>query len=146
MCFCPIFTRDHVTVYRVPLIMNLSWSDTRRAGYLQDQCHERCTWLLHALVISALSSSLHSNSNSLVSTNEELLGRKSSGSGLEIREYGCRGSTALTTRHLSIHKSWHYPRRQTAIAQSVLLARGLTPQSLFVFLLLFVTVSRKVCF
>jgi hypothetical protein len=27
---------------------------------------------------------------SLVSTNEELLGRKSSGSGLEIREYGCR--------------------------------------------------------
>jgi hypothetical protein len=27
---------------------------------------------------------------SLVSTNEELLGRKSSGSGLEIGEYGCR--------------------------------------------------------
>jgi hypothetical protein len=27
---------------------------------------------------------------SLVSTTEELLGRKSSGSGLEIQEYGCR--------------------------------------------------------
>jgi hypothetical protein len=27
---------------------------------------------------------------SLVSTTEELLGRNSSGSGLEIREYGCR--------------------------------------------------------
>jgi hypothetical protein len=36
---------------------------------------------------------------SLVSTNEELLRRKSSGSGLEIRDYGRRGSVALTTRH-----------------------------------------------
>jgi hypothetical protein len=62
MCFCPIFTLGHVTAYRVLLIMNLSSSDTRRAGYLQDQCHERCTWLLHALVISTLSSCLHSNS------------------------------------------------------------------------------------
>jgi hypothetical protein len=35
---------------------------------------------------------------SLVSTIEELLGRKSSGSGLENREYG-RGSVSLTTRH-----------------------------------------------
>jgi hypothetical protein len=37
---------------------------------------------------------------SLVSTIEELLGRKSSGSGLENREYGRRGSVALTTRYL----------------------------------------------
>jgi hypothetical protein len=36
---------------------------------------------------------------SLVSTIEELLGRKSSGSGLESREYGRRGSAALTTQH-----------------------------------------------
>jgi hypothetical protein len=36
---------------------------------------------------------------SLVSTTEELLGRKSSGSGLEIRKYGRRGSVKLTTRH-----------------------------------------------
>jgi hypothetical protein len=36
---------------------------------------------------------------SLVSTIEELLGRKSSGSGLESRKYGRRGSAALTTRH-----------------------------------------------
>jgi hypothetical protein len=34
-----------------------------------------------------------------VSTIEELLGRKSSGSCLENREYGCRGSAALITRH-----------------------------------------------
>jgi hypothetical protein len=36
---------------------------------------------------------------SLVSTIEELLGRKSSGSGLENREYGRKGSASLTTRH-----------------------------------------------
>jgi hypothetical protein len=43
----------------------------------------------------------------LVSATEELLGRKSSGSGLEIRDYGRKGSAALTTRHPSIRKSWH---------------------------------------
>jgi hypothetical protein len=36
---------------------------------------------------------------SLVSTTEELLGRKSSGSGPEIREYGRGGSVTLTTWH-----------------------------------------------
>jgi hypothetical protein len=36
---------------------------------------------------------------SLVSTTEELLERKSSGSCLENRDYGPRGSSALTTRH-----------------------------------------------
>jgi hypothetical protein len=40
----------------------------------------------------------------LVSTIEELLGRKSSGSGLDSRDYGRRGSAALTTRHPSIRK------------------------------------------
>jgi hypothetical protein len=34
---------------------------------------------------------------SLVSTIEELLGRNSSGSGLENREYGRKGSVSLTT-------------------------------------------------
>jgi hypothetical protein len=43
----------------------------------------------------------------LVSTTEEQLDRKSSGSGLENRDYGRRGSAALTTRHPSIRKSWH---------------------------------------
>jgi hypothetical protein len=37
---------------------------------------------------------------SLVSTIEELFGKKSSGSGLESREYGRRGSLTLTTWHL----------------------------------------------
>jgi hypothetical protein len=44
---------------------------------------------------------------SLVSTIEELLGRNSSGSGLENQDYGRRGSVALTTRYLSIRKIWH---------------------------------------
>jgi hypothetical protein len=43
---------------------------------------------------------------SLVSTTEELLERKISGSGLENRDYSRRESVALTTRHLSIRKSW----------------------------------------
>jgi hypothetical protein len=44
---------------------------------------------------------------SLVSTIEELLERKGSGTSLENRDYGCRGSVALTTRHPSIRKSWY---------------------------------------
>jgi hypothetical protein len=36
---------------------------------------------------------------------EELLERKSSGSGLENRDYGLRGFVALTTRHPSICRS-----------------------------------------
>jgi hypothetical protein len=44
---------------------------------------------------------------SLASTTEELLERKSSGSGLENGDYGRRGSAALTTRHPFIRKSWY---------------------------------------
>jgi hypothetical protein len=44
---------------------------------------------------------------SLVSTVEELVERKSIGSGLENQDYGRRGSATLTTRHPSIHRSWH---------------------------------------
>jgi hypothetical protein len=43
---------------------------------------------------------------SLVSRIEELLERKSNGSGLENRDYDLRGSVALTMRHQSIRKSW----------------------------------------
>jgi hypothetical protein len=42
---------------------------------------------------------LERGSLSLMSTIEELLGRKYSGSGLEGREYGLRGSVTLTTWH-----------------------------------------------
>jgi hypothetical protein len=44
---------------------------------------------------------------SLVSTNEELLESKSSGYGLENRDYGHRGSAAPTTRPPSNRKSWY---------------------------------------
>jgi hypothetical protein len=45
--------------------------------------------------------------HSLVSRTKELLERKSSGSGLENRDYGHRASAALTMRHPSVSKSWH---------------------------------------
>jgi hypothetical protein len=54
---------------------------------------------------------------SLVSIIEELLARKSSGSGLENRYYGRRGSAALTTRHL--------PNGKSAVARSVSFAHEL---------------------
>jgi hypothetical protein len=41
---------------------------------------------------------------SLASATEELLGRKSSGSGLEIQDYGRKGSSALTKRHPCVRK------------------------------------------
>jgi hypothetical protein len=63
---------------------------------------------------------------SLVSTVEELLGRKSSGSGLENRNYGRKETSALTTRNPSI--------RQAAIARSVQFARGLKSQTLLLLL------------
>jgi hypothetical protein len=44
---------------------------------------------------------------SLVSTTEELLERNSSGSGLEIREYGRRDSSRLPCGSLYPQKSWH---------------------------------------
>jgi hypothetical protein len=63
-----------------------------------------------------------------VSTTEELVGRNSSGSGLESRDYSRRGSVALTTQHL-------YPKKlalasATSGGRSVWLVRGLRPRSL----------------
>jgi hypothetical protein len=43
---------------------------------------------------------------SLVSTIEELLERRISGSGLENWDYDDRGSAALTTQHTFVHKTW----------------------------------------
>jgi hypothetical protein len=55
----------------------------------------------------------------LVSTIEELLGRKSIGSGIENQEYRRRGSATITTWHASIRKGWNKLRRQAAVARSV---------------------------
>jgi hypothetical protein len=50
---------------------------------------------------------LERGSLSLVSTIDELLERKSNGSGQENRDYGRRGSAVLTTRHPLFSEGWH---------------------------------------
>jgi hypothetical protein len=72
---------------------------------------------------------------SLLSTIEELLGRKRSGSGLENLDYGRKESAALITRQSSIRRSRRQLRGQAAVPWSVF-ARGLRPPE-FVSLLLF---------
>jgi hypothetical protein len=50
---------------------------------------------------------------------------------LENRDYGLWRFAALTTRHPSIRKSWHYRRQVAAVARSVQFARALRPRSSF---------------
>jgi hypothetical protein len=82
------------------------WIQIRRPGFDSRQYQKR-------KVVS-----LERGPLSLVSTTEELLGRKRSGSCLENREYG------LGIRHAddvapSVRKSWQSLRRQEAVARSV---------------------------
>jgi hypothetical protein len=79
-----------VIVVRVP-----SWLQIQRSGF-----HSRRYQIFWEVA-------LEGGPLSLVSTTEELLGRKSSYSGLENQGYCHRGSAALTTRYTSISKSWH---------------------------------------
>jgi hypothetical protein len=65
-----------------------SWLQIQRSGF--DSRHYQIFWE----VVDPERGSL-----SLVGTIKELLGRNSSGLGLEIREYGRRGSSTLTMRH-----------------------------------------------
>jgi hypothetical protein len=62
---------------------------------------------------------------SLVSTIKELLERNSSGSGLEIREYGRKGSVTLTTRH-PLHPQKLALTSQTIGGRSVGIVRSRT--------------------
>jgi hypothetical protein len=66
---------------------------------------------------------------SLVSTIEELLERKSSGSSPENQEY-CRRIRHSDHATPSIRKSWYQLSRQAGVIRSVQLARGLKSRSL----------------
>jgi hypothetical protein len=72
---------------------------------------------------------------SLVSTIEELLDRKSSGSCLENREYGRMDPSRWPRGTLYPSKSWLSLRWQAAVARSVKVARGLRPWSFFLWLM-----------
>jgi hypothetical protein len=72
-----------------------SWLQIQRSGF-DSWCYQ-ISWKVGVW---------NGGSLSLVSTIDELLERKSSSSGLENRDYGCRGPVALTW-HPSIRKSWH---------------------------------------
>jgi hypothetical protein len=73
-----------------------SWLQIQRSGFVSRRY--QIFWEVVGLERGPLS---------LVSKTLELLERKSSGSGLENRDYGRRGSSALTKRHSSIRESWH---------------------------------------
>jgi hypothetical protein len=64
----------------------------------------------------------------LVSTTEELLGRTSSGSGLENRDYCRRGLAALTMRHSSSSEKLAL----AAVSRSVYFNRGLRLRSFYI--------------
>jgi hypothetical protein len=70
-----------------------SWLQIQRPGF--DSQRYQIFWEVVGLKRGSLS---------LVSITEELLERKSSGSGLENQGYSHRGSSALTTRHNSTGK------------------------------------------
>jgi hypothetical protein len=59
---------------------------------------------------------------SLESATEELLGRNSNSSGLQSRDYGRRGSAALTALHPSIRKSLHFVDKRRSLGQYSFLA------------------------
>jgi hypothetical protein len=75
-----------------------SWLQIQRSGL--DSRRDQIFWEVN----------LERGPLSLVSTIEELLGRKSSCSSLEIREYG-RRDPSRWSRTPSIRKSWHWLRR-----------------------------------
>jgi hypothetical protein len=76
--------------YGPPLWYNgqISWLQIQRSGF--DFRRYQIFWDVVGLERGPLSP---------VSAVEELLGRKSNGSGLESPDYGCRGSGELSTRH-----------------------------------------------
>jgi hypothetical protein len=72
----------------VCLVVRVSWLQIQRSGF--DSWRYQIFWKVVGLERGPFC---------LMSTIEKLFGRKSSSSGLENRDYGCRGSAMLTTQH-----------------------------------------------
>jgi hypothetical protein len=86
----------------------LPWYNQQKLLVMKETRPRKKISLLWKTVWVRLRSFLHRYIFTIYSdTTEELLERKSSLSGTENRDYGRRGFSALTTRHLSTHKSWH---------------------------------------
>jgi hypothetical protein len=65
---------------------------------------------------------LDRGSHSLVNATEELLERKNSGSDVENRDHGRRGSVALTTRHTSTKFGTNFADKRRSLGRHSLLA------------------------
>jgi hypothetical protein len=85
-----------------------SWLQIQRPGF--DSRHYQVSWEVLGLERGPLS---------LLSTTEELLGRKSSGSGLESREYGRWDPSRLPHGALSTKVGTNFAEKRRSLARSL---------------------------
>jgi hypothetical protein len=107
----------------------ISWLQIQRSGF--DSWHYQISWEIVGLERGPLS---------LLSTIEELLGRKSSGSGLENRDYFRRRSVALTPYSQKLALT-----SPPSGGRSVVIVRSRTKATELLLLLLLLLVFESIC-